>query len=310
MCVIIYKPTGVELSTKVVEGAYSANPQGWGLAWYKMPKKAKGQAKEPIGAWWFLHGMDKDSLLRAHQERIQTSAPAILHCRIASRGKVSEDNAHPFRLKENGGLLFHNGTLGVPSPHPDGTDSEGLALMLDRIANLWDNMADLQWREQFEGLLGMSRVVLVEASTPEPIILNETLGQWKEGLWASNDSPWPMSYKVWSSKSERKAYKSALKAITGGTSVVKPEVKPGGAEGSAPTEFLWEDYTVGRDFMLKPPAPIGSSFTEPAGTEDEEAYKQLSELNGGLFTLEGAIRENPERAAKALQFAFNILGDV
>ena len=190
MCVIVLKPVGHTLSAEIINRSYTANPQGWGLAWWKPAVTKTRKRAASKAAWYYCRGLDRVSLIDACAEYLREDSVALLHCRIASKGSVSLENTHPFPMTRHGGLLMHNGTLsGLDPVSVGGTDSEALASLLDSIDNLEELLDNPVWVEGLSELVSPSRVVLMTDNngSPRVTIFGQDRGVTHEGLWASND---------------------------------------------------------------------------------------------------------------------------
>lgn len=87
MCIIICKPEGVDFpSLEILETCEIANPDGAGIAYIENEKVViKKDFKSAFDLHSFTNGLS-------------TKAPAIIHFRIATSGKVDMGNRHPFPL--------------------------------------------------------------------------------------------------------------------------------------------------------------------------------------------------------------------
>ncbi len=108
MCVIGVFKEGVEVKTSTLEAMWNANPHGAGFAVYK------------DGKWHVEKGFMSFSELTKRLKSLSLldtadHPPFVLHCRVASVGKVSPSLTHPFpiKLREGIGYVFHNGTLEI-----------------------------------------------------------------------------------------------------------------------------------------------------------------------------------------------------
>lgn len=105
MCVIIFKPKGVAMpSNDIINACARANRDGFGFCtpnkFYKSTSFEKFKSE--------LKAVEKDE-------------PCIMHFRLATHGKVSKTNCHPFK---QGDVYFaHNGVLSI-TPYAGRTDSE------------------------------------------------------------------------------------------------------------------------------------------------------------------------------------------
>lgn len=107
MCVIIYKPAGVEIpSTEILNKAHLRNPHGCGLVSPTIQYK----------------GLSYNSFLK-HLRKCNVEEPLLIHFRFATHGSVKRSNCHPFYDTETDTYFMHNGVLRI-YPKKDMTDSE------------------------------------------------------------------------------------------------------------------------------------------------------------------------------------------
>jgi glutamine phosphoribosylpyrophosphate amidotransferase len=107
MCVIIYKPKGVEMpSNYILARAYGMNHDGCGIA---SPSH-------------FYKGLSYNSFKRTLNQ-CSVDEPVLIHFRWATNGSVSKKNCHPFYDSETGVYFAHNGVLDIQTDN-DMTDSE------------------------------------------------------------------------------------------------------------------------------------------------------------------------------------------
>lgn len=102
--------------------AWSTNPHGAGIV---IPSNTPDMIKG------IMHYKQFDSLLGKLDHRLTVA----IHLRMATHGKVSPQNTHPFQLNK-GSYLMHNGILqGLGSPGDKGiSDTAHLAKILKRVA--------------------------------------------------------------------------------------------------------------------------------------------------------------------------------
>ncbi|MCL1932430.1 MAG: class II glutamine amidotransferase [Candidatus Azobacteroides sp.] len=105
MCVIIVKPSGVELpGKKILNQAAVYNPHGFGFCTFKRIYKT----------------LSFDSFMK-EISKVDKNEWCIIHFRFATTGSVKRANCHPFK-SEN--ICFaHNGVLNIETKN-DRTDSE------------------------------------------------------------------------------------------------------------------------------------------------------------------------------------------
>ncbi len=108
MCVIIYKPAGVDIpSQALLSKAQSVNPHGCGLCSPTVTYK----------------GLSYNSFLKA-LKRVSKEEPLLIHFRLATHGSIKRSNCHPFYDSETNTHFVHNGVLYGINPYLDKTDSE------------------------------------------------------------------------------------------------------------------------------------------------------------------------------------------
>ena len=107
MCIAVVIPAGLVISEKIIRLCMSRNPNGNGVAYIN--KKGLVESEKSID---FSEG-GKDKFIKRYYElsrqKHTAKHPMLLHFRVATQGKISHDNCHPFKVKD--GVLIHNGTL-------------------------------------------------------------------------------------------------------------------------------------------------------------------------------------------------------
>ena len=177
MCVIVHKPREARIPAELVEAALALNADGWGLMGFA-----------PDGALIVeRHAHTDAAALRAALAR-HAEVDLVLHLRQRTRGDVSADNAHPFKVAEQL-YLMHNGTLPVKSRVAGKSDT--WHFVQDILRPLHRRHAALFEDEAFLHLLELSlkpdnKVVLLDAAARRIAILNHAHGAAFEGLWLSN----------------------------------------------------------------------------------------------------------------------------
>lgn len=102
--------------------AWATNPHGAGIV---IPSDTPDMIKG------IMHYKQFDSLLGKLSDKLTVA----IHLRLATHGKISPQNTHPFQLNK-GSYLMHNGVLqGLGSPGEKGiSDTAHLAKILQRVA--------------------------------------------------------------------------------------------------------------------------------------------------------------------------------
>jgi hypothetical protein len=172
MCVAIVQRPGVRIPEKILEAAFRANSDGAGLAYCENGKVVTSKGH-----------MKVDDFIQAYNTAREgrDTTPFLLHCRIATTGKVMPDNCHPFKVK--GGVMIHNGSFWTGGRQAELSDTRDFALELSAFlhkANVTVNRAALS------GAIGGYNKVAFLYNDGTTVILNEDKGEWKDNVWYSN----------------------------------------------------------------------------------------------------------------------------
>lgn len=143
MCVIIYKPKGVDMpSRSILNKAYSKNPHGCGYV-------ATGSSY-------------KTCLYRDFLKRLGTVGKdenCIIHFRLATHGSICTENCHPFNI---GDVYFaHNGILNI-KPKADMTDSETAFKQIIYPAITQYGLDSIEVNDVIAGLIGFSKFAIMQ----------------------------------------------------------------------------------------------------------------------------------------------------
>lgn len=143
MCVLIYKPAGVEMpSPAIMKACKAANPHGQGFVTPAVKCKT-------LNFGYFTERLS----------HVAKDEPCIIHFRLATHGSISRRNCHPFT--KNGVSFAHNGIIDI-KPYGDKTDSETafdefLLPVIERYG-LKSRMLDIVVRE----LIGRSKFAFMQ----------------------------------------------------------------------------------------------------------------------------------------------------
>src|SRR4249919_3576665 len=102
MCIAILVPQGNTVPPETLVRAFNSNRDGAGFAYLK-----KGEVIIDKGYMNLPDFLNKYKQLK--DSKVQDNGPMLIHCRIATMGKVCPENCHPFRLRD--GAMIHNGSL-------------------------------------------------------------------------------------------------------------------------------------------------------------------------------------------------------
>lgn len=120
MCIAILCKAGTQLPKGDAEESHAMNRNGGGFAY--VDEHGKVVAKKGFFAF--------DKFWEAYEEAFKAygkDSPFLVHFRIATAGKICDENCHPFILKEGNAALIHNGMLWSGSMHDALSDTAKFA---------------------------------------------------------------------------------------------------------------------------------------------------------------------------------------
>lgn len=134
-----------------------------------------------------------DALVAAYDHYKGEDTEIAIHCRIGTSGIKDIRNTHPFEI-HNGLWLMHNGVIDIDrASDVNYCDTYHFAKGLESWAGDGNAILTLLKEEQnteiIKGFIGGSKLLFLEAEHGF-FIVNEGRGEWKNGLWYSNDSLW------------------------------------------------------------------------------------------------------------------------
>ena len=178
MCIAILNPPRVTLKKSVLLKCWENNPDGAGMIFTDTKTQTLYTLKEMRSGELFY---------KAYQQyrRVHLNSYFVLHFRIATAGKINEDNCHPFVVNE--GLAFvHNGIISKVRTCVNYSDTYyfNADILQNLPADFTENEATL---ELIEAAIGASKLVFLNSKN-EPLILNSHLGHYVENVWYSNRS--------------------------------------------------------------------------------------------------------------------------
>lgn len=180
MCVAIYQPMGTKLSAKRLSEAYRANPDGCGFMWVSDGMVISISGLYEFEFFWALY-------LRVFHSGVKT--PFVLHFRTASASAIGKEYCHPFMVNEN--LAFvQNGNLYEFSDYFPGRKQDGKS-DVQRFKDECLKRVDAPFSSAFINILEkysrecLSKFIFLDSSGKVTII-NESAGEWQDGIWYSN----------------------------------------------------------------------------------------------------------------------------
>lgn len=172
-CVAIWKPKGIQIARKYLENCFINNKEGAGFAYVK-------QGKIVLQKGFF----DFEKFYEAYKG-LQKYA-ALIHFRIATHGKVDEENCHPFLMNDGQYALVHNGILpsSLHSNKKEESDSRQFAELITPLLAMvpWGNK---QFGAVVDEAIGYNKVAILR-NDGKVWIFNEEKGEWHKGAWYSN----------------------------------------------------------------------------------------------------------------------------
>lgn len=152
MCIAIVQKAGKRVKDEWLRSSFTSNPDGAGFAYIKEGKVLI--SKGFMDMFSFMAEYD-----RLHTLFGQDNA-MLLHCRIATAGKVNKHNCHPFPIK--GGALIHNGHLwSVPKGfNAKKSDTREFAEMFYNILN-FDDVSKAIADNSFMEAIGYDRMAML-----------------------------------------------------------------------------------------------------------------------------------------------------
>ena len=198
MCILIYVPSGSNVSQEDLFNACDNNPDGFG--WANITQSPDGE----MSITTLRTMQDKYAIDTFLAERERDSRyPALFHARIATHGTTDVGNCHPFVVGHPSTVLAHNGILDFVDA--EGHRSDTRVFAEDWLPNLGvEILDDEDYMAALENACWGSKLVVLSVDptlSKWAYIINEGLGHWHEGCWFSNHSYEPYYYRQYVSYS-------------------------------------------------------------------------------------------------------------
>lgn len=178
MCIAALVKPGATVPDATLHKMANANRNGVGIGYVMVNEKGASEVCIEKGLFNSQMWVDK---FRAIQKAAPDS-PVLLHARIATLGRVTRDNCHPFNIKD--GALIHNGMLwsSYDGYNALKSDTREFAERMHNNFVYEDIMFD---KKAIEESISYNKIVLL-FKDKRYIILNESLGEWRDDVWFSN----------------------------------------------------------------------------------------------------------------------------
>src|SRR5437660_7803104 len=115
MCLAILLPHDAKLSKEHASAGFSRNREGAGFAYIHKNKVIVEKGFFDFDEFW----------QRFNEIQQKNTKPKLVHFRIATCGKVNEQNCHPWKLNDSAALI-HNGTFDEFKDEPERISDTGL----------------------------------------------------------------------------------------------------------------------------------------------------------------------------------------
>lgn len=183
MCIIASINRNHQLSRATAAQCFVANSHGAGFAYIE-----DGRVKIQKGF------KDFDSFWAAFEPIQETNhEPKLAHFRVCSAGVIDESNTHPFYIDENHAMV-HNGTLHT-FKNATAKISDTVIFNHNILRPLFEEFPIFYKSKVgqllMEEAIGANNKLAILDSDGEIVILNESAGEWVDGIWFSNRSYLP-----------------------------------------------------------------------------------------------------------------------
>jgi len=190
MCIIAVKNTGIKLPTRtILKACFDSNPDGAGYMFARNGVVHIRKGFMSFRRFW------KDYRMM----HLSADDAICYHFRIATSGKVSPMNTHPFPITSNLSQLkacytdcafgmVHNGVLGVGRRIEKYFVSDTMEFIIDIMSkySIRNNLQDNAIQILLENYIGRSRIAILQADSTIIRLGNNWIED--NGLWYSNKS--------------------------------------------------------------------------------------------------------------------------
>jgi hypothetical protein len=180
MCLIIHQPAGKEVGFDILDDAWKANSDGVGYTFIN-PERKSIKARRYMEYDKFLTTYKKDL------ERFGDDTDFLIHFRLATHGKKTKENVHPFEVDRTT-MMVHNGIIHDMPKHDSWSDTKLFnEYVLKKLPENWlDNPYMCKMVEEY---IGWSKVVFLTNNPnleQNVYFLNKDSGYEYKDLWLSN----------------------------------------------------------------------------------------------------------------------------
>jgi predicted glutamine amidotransferase len=111
---------------------------------------------------------------------------ALLHFRIATHGTISEDNTHPFPVFQSQLVMAHNGILTGFGGKDKSDTLDFVDTVISKLAR--DFVTNPAAQILLRHAIGHGNKLAFLSNLGDLTLVNEKAGEWKGGIWYSNNS--------------------------------------------------------------------------------------------------------------------------
>lgn len=129
MCVIIHLRPKKILDKKILQNCYDNNPDGWGIM------------SVIDGKYQIVRSMQSFDIFEKSLADFSPEVVRAIHFRIRTRGDISINNVHPFRVSDNLWMM-HNGTLDIDSTATESDSKIWAEKSLNEVIHTWERLTD------------------------------------------------------------------------------------------------------------------------------------------------------------------------
>lgn len=182
MCVIVHNWFNFKFKKQELENFYFNNPDGTGLYYYNTNTKKETIKKWPKGTPFNDIWAVVNNLYRHNQIR-----NVALHFRYSTSGGDGYEQTHPIKVN-NKICLMHNGVAPQFEWDKDVmSDTQCIAFWFNNMFNKIGIKSLTQFNDfeiqRFKNTFQFNKLLLLEADKFR--IINEELGEWRDGIWYS-----------------------------------------------------------------------------------------------------------------------------
>lgn len=174
MCIAIVKKPGGVITDEQLQQCHLSNSDGAGFAY------VKGDGEVVVEKGFFDPQKMIEAVRAAEKIAEAEGSPMLIHFRISTGGKVDADNCHPFAYDHGAGI--HNGWF-----FPATSDKSDTREFFEEAGPVFSKENVERNAKGLDTAFGGNKVAFLFKDKTFHIV-NESSGQWHDGVWYSNSS--------------------------------------------------------------------------------------------------------------------------